>query len=397
MDWIDTFMEYSAGISSPPIFRLWTAIGIIAGSMERRVWAETSSSRLYPHLYTLLVAPPGVGKSQAVDLGMELVYAAKSRGHDGINIAPDSVSRASLIDALGDASRKILNPAGGLIEYHSLFVAAPEFGVLCSAHDLDFLSVLNAVYDGKRGLRDKKRGNNLDKEIIGPQLNILAGTQPGFLGSIMPEEAWTMGFTSRLLLIYSAQPVKVKIFSRLKAFHHLKEPLVTGLQTALKTVAEVSWAPEVMVELEKWWEKDLAPVPQHSKLQHYLPRRITNILKLCMVSAMSDGQRVTVEESDFLRAQRWLLEAEKLMPDIFRDMVGKSDAQILQELHFFMWGQYIKDKKPLTQFSVYNWLSVRCPGEKIKFVLDTAEKSGMVKRTALGDFIPRPKHEHGEE
>lgn len=365
--------------------------------MERRVWTKTARAMLYPNLYTLLVAPPGVGKNQSIDLAMELVYAAKGRDHNGFHIAPDSLTRASLVDTLAESSRKILRPSGGLLEFHSLFIPSAEFGVLVSAHDLDFLSVLNKIFDCGRVHRERRRGNNLDQEIINPQLNILAGSQPGFLGSLLPEEAWTMGFTSRLLMIYAATGVQVSYFDAQEPRPELERELVLGLQSMSKVLGAMTWDLEAVKAMEEWAREGAQPVPQHSKLQHYLPRRPLFCLKLAMASAMSDGQRMDIQLRDFLRARTWLLDAEALMPDIFRDMAGKSDHQVLQELHFFLWSIYAKDKKPIHEARVFNWISTRMPSEKIKYVLDVAERSGMLVKTPTGSFIPRPKHEHGEE
>jgi hypothetical protein len=395
-DWISSFLTYSEGIPSPDQFRLWSAIGVVAGAMERRVWTRTRGV-LYPNLFTLLVAPPGIGKSQSIDLIMELVYAAKSRNADGFHIAPDSMTRASLIDTLAESSRRLILPSGSLLEYHSLFIPSAEFGVLVPSHDLDFLSVLNKIFDNGRVHRERRRGGNLNTEIINPQLNILAGSQPGFLGSLLPEEAWTMGFTSRLLLIYAAVGPKVDFFGGQSFDPDMEKLLVRELQSIYRINGEMTWHPDALLEARAWYEAGLEPVPQHSKLQHYIPRRMLFVAKLAMVSCMSDGQRMEVEKKDFLRARNWLLDAEGAMPDIFRDMAGRSDVQVIQELHFFLWGLYAKEKKPVHEARVFNWLSSRVPSEKIKYVLEIAEKSGVIKVTDSGMFIPRPKHEHGEE
>ena len=395
-DWIETFMDYSNGLPTPEVFRLWSAIGVVAGALEQRVWTQTGLKPLYPHLYTLLVAPPGVGKTNAIDLAMELIFQSKGVGQEGFHIAPNSVTRASLIDTLAESGRKIIRPTGGLLEYHSLFISAGEFGVLVPTHDLEFLSVLNSIYDVGRAHRERRRGGNLDQEIIRPQLNILAGTQPLFLGSLLPEEAWGMGTTSRLILIYAPIGPKVKIFLKRQERPDLEKSLVQGIRKLTKLIGEMVWTDEAMAYLQAWVDADCPPAPTHSKLQNYNPRRWLHVMKLSMISAASGGCRLSVEPKDFLRARTWLLDAEATMPDIFRDMAGRSDTQVLQDLHYFLWQLYNKEKKPIHESRVIHWMAAKAPSDKIGNILLVAEKSGMIS-VSNGCYTPRPKHEHGQE
>src|SRR5882724_11244346 len=201
-DWLDQYMSYTDGITSPEIYRLWSGISAIAGALERRVWVETSRGVLYPNMFCLLVGPPGVGKSNAISIVEELWYSSKK-----FKVAPNNVTKAALVDALLEADRKIILPnGGGLVEYHCLLTSSSEFGVLVPAHDLEFLSVLNYIYDNPKVYRENRRSLNKNIEIIHPQITILAGTQPGFLASLLPEEAWSMGFTSRIIMIYAGVP-----------------------------------------------------------------------------------------------------------------------------------------------------------------------------------------------
>lgn len=394
MDWLDSYMEYTDGIPSPEIFRLWSGISTLAGALERRVWISTSRSVLFPNLFVLLVAPPAVGKSQAINNVSELWYATKK-----FHVAPDNVTKASLIDALAAADGKRVIPTG-LLEYHSLLTASSEFGVLVPAHDLEFLSVLNHIYDNPRTYRENRRSLNKNIEIVHPQLNIIAGTQPGFLASLLPEEAWSMGFTSRIIMVYSAVPPIVSLFEKQDSRHHIFKSLTERLIHFASLMGEAVWDTDAQKEIESWSRGGCEPVPQHSKLQHYTGRRILHCLKLSLISAISRTGELRITLFDVNRARDWLLHAEVLMPDIFRDMSLKSDAQVIQELHFFLWQLWVKSKKPIHEGRAIHFLQQRLPAEKIERVLDIAVKSGILSRsdTAVGPaYTPRPTHEHGAE
>lgn len=392
MDFIADYMDYTDGIPSPDIFRLWSGIATIAGALERRVWISTSRAVLYPNLFVLLVAPPGVGKTQAIATVSDLWYASKK-----FHVAPDNMTKAALIDAIRDASTKRIIPSG-LFEYNSLLTAADEFGVLVPAHDLEFLSVLNKIFDNPRSYRENRRHMEVQVEITNPQLNIIAGTQPGFMASLLPEESWSMGFTSRLLMIYSATPSKIELFAKQEDRGKQYRRLVSTLERYSDLLGEMEITQEAKDRLQSWATKGCEPVPQHSKLQHYVPRRIIYVLKLAMISAVSRTGMLCLELPDVERALTWLLFAEKLMPDIFRDMTLKSDSQVIEELHFFLWQLFMKENRPIHETRAIHFLQQRLPAEKIERVLGIAVKSGILEAhsTTIGPaYVPVASHKHG--
>lgn len=392
-DWIELFLKYTDGLPTPDIFRLWAGIGAVAGALERRVWIETARSKLYPNMYVLLVGRPGVGKSQAIQPVGELWKQAKD-----IHVAPDNLTKPALIDAIAAAGRRIIRSETEMVEYHSLAVASSEFGVLVPAHDLEFLNTLNHVYDNPASYRENRRSmgdNQID--ISNPQLTIIGGTQPAYLANLLPEEAWGMGFTARLMLIYSGETKRVSLFAKQEPRIDGYSTLVSRMKAICKLYGPLSFEPDAEVEAERWAEAGCPPVPEHSKLENYTSRRILHALKLSIISAVS-GQRNAVSFYDFSRARDWLLHAETQMPDIFREMVARSDVQVIQEMHFFAWQLWIKDKKPIHESRLIHFLQNRVPSEKIMRVIEIAERSGILEAGEYPHtFRPRPKHEHGME
>jgi hypothetical protein len=393
-DLIDNFMAYTKGIPSPEIFRLWAGISLVAGALERRVWSETARSVLYPNLYVLLVAPPAVGKSQALAFVEDLWYSTKK-----FHIAPSNATKASLIDCIEAADGKRL-VKGQLIEYHSLLAVASEFGVMIPEHDLEFLSVLTYIYDNPPRYGENRRSLAKQVDIVNPQLNMIAGTQPGFLSTFMPEVAWSQGFTSRLIMIYAGSAPRVRLFGdgtkdpRLD----LRKKLISQLTHLSTLFGQATWSKEAEALLEAWIDSGQEPVPDHSKLTNYASRRTLHILKLSMVAAVSRQGKPTIEVEDVRTALAWLLQAEEVMPDIFRDMTQKSDSQVMQEMHFFMWKLWVKDKQPIHESRVIHFLSTRLPADKIGKVVEMAEKANIITRSAGSTaWIPRPSNEHGVE
>lgn len=399
-DWIDSFLEYTDGQPTPPRFRRWAAIAGIAAALERRVWTITAGRPTYPNLYVLLVGPPTSGKTVAIDIVYDFWRESKA-----FHIAPKGMTTAALVDALKEADKKQLIE-GKLIEYHSLQIAAPEFGTFIHAHDLEMLANLNDIWDSPRTYGQRRRHHNGGKaiEIIHPQLNILAGAQPGFLASVMPEEAWSMGFTSRLLMIYGQEAPQISLFGGKPLDKQKAKALTAQMVTLSKTHGQFQWTPDAAAEIERWYAARLEPIPTHSKLTNYNGRRILQFLKLTMVASCArtvgrpDGVELVIRLEDIERAREWLLEAESKMPDVFREMVLKSDMETIKELHFACWQQFTNSKgKPISSEFVHAFLANRVPSEKIAKIIETATKSGFVEEFAPGCFKPRAITNFGPE
>lgn len=384
-------MQYTDGRPTPDIFRLWSGITAVAGAMERRCWCVTSRIEIFPNLYVLLVGPPSSGKTQAIMPAADFWNAAKS-----LFVGANSLTSAAFVDSLMAADRKLVTPEG-LMEYHSLQIACGELGVLVSQHDLEFLSNLNDIYDNPKTYRQKRRHMNGGKEIqiIKPQLTLLAGTQPGFMSSLLPDEAWSMGTMSRMIMIYGhAAPIR-PLFGDHSPMTELHKKLSAAMHRMTEVRGQFQWEPAVQVELEAWHLTRLAPIPTHSKLTHYNGRRIMHLLKLCMVAAVSRTRdELVIRIGDFERARGWLLSAERFMPDIFREMVLKSDHETIMELHFFLWGQYLRNgKKSMHESLLYSFLSNRAAVDKIPRIIETAVRSDVIVREAgsIPMYYPKPK------
>jgi hypothetical protein len=396
-EWTDilhNFMEYTEGLPSPDIFRLWSGITMISGALERRVWVETARSLLYPNLYVLLVAPPAVGKSISVSEVSKFWYDSKK-----FHIAPSNATKASLIDCIAKADgKRLVN--GVLVEYHSLLAASSEFGVMVPAHDLEFLSVLTDIFDCGPRYSEERRSLAKQVDIVNPQLTLIAGTQPAYMASMIPEEAWGQGFTSRLIMIYASSGPKVELFSQ--GFHDprhaLRKTILDQIVHLSKLFGRASWDADAMELMQNWVNAGCPPEPTHSKLSNYNGRRALHVLKLSVIAAVSRSGQTNITLADVQRAQNWLFQAEEFMPDIFRDMQQKSDTQVIQELHFFLWRIWLKEKTPIHESRIIHFLSTRVPSEKVFRIIEVAERSKIITRDAgTVVFTPRPTHEHGVE
>lgn len=390
--WIEGFTDATKDLPAPELFRKWTAISCIAGALERRVWAETAMSRIYPNLFVLFVAPPGVGKTEAIKLGSRLANQTKK-----LKIAPDDLTKPALIDHVSRSTQTKTyppsreHPGGEMIQYHSLHIFADELGVFIPSHDTGFLSVMNKLFDNAASYTESRRGREEDLVIENPQTNLLAGTQPDFLANLLPPEAWGMGFMSRMLMVYQGTPVKVSLFG--KRHRPDYRPLLEDLKVVAELHGEMEWDKGAEDLLVSWHDNNMEPRPTHTKLKHYLPRRILNIIKLCVISAVSRGNDMTILREDVERARDWLLEIEALMPDIFKDMSGVSDITLIQELHYYVWELYAKSgKKGIHRSRIDLYLAAKTPAYNREHIIKTCIAARILIEQPGDMFIPGAKN-----
>ena len=391
-DFVEGFLDLTDGIAAPEVYRLWAAISCVAAAMERRVWIETSQGSMYPNLYVMLVGAPGVGKDRPMNYVEKIFDDVPS-----LRMAPHSMTAASMLDDFDTVHRTVVREGKLVAEYHSMMVLANEFAVFCPGYELDFLGRLNYIYDNPRRLRVTRKYLKKEVNITHPQLNILAGAQPGLLATMLPEEAWSSGTMSRMIMIYAAQGPKVDIFGTRTESVDLYAALRAKVTELSKLYGRMWWEKDAARTLNDWHMSNGPPTPTHSKLTYYCNRRTTlHAPKLAMVSAASRGNELRITRIDVERAIAWLVQAESLMPDIFREMVGKSDGEVLRELHFFMWRIWQRDKKPIHESRLINFLKDRVPHEKILRLIEIAERANIISRGAGTTlYVPKPHTEHG--
>lgn len=182
-DWIEGFLSHTENISSPPLFRKWGAIATIAGALERKVWVRSLGSRLFPNMYTVLVAPPGVGKTE-ITWRIRKLWESLEDHH----IASTSVTKASLIDELAEANRRWveINSADPVTHFNSLLLCINELGVLLPAYENEFMNTLTDLWDCKH-YSERRRTSKIEIDIDNPQLNLVAACTPSYLMHVLPE------------------------------------------------------------------------------------------------------------------------------------------------------------------------------------------------------------------
>jgi len=342
--------------------------------MERKIWVRTMGSDLYPGLYTVLVGPPGIGKGEAMKSGSTLI-----RSVPDIHIGASDLTGASLIDNLNEAVRRIVimgDPP--YMEFNSLTIISRELGVLLPAWDPIILNSLTDIYDGQV-IDHKRRGRDLRIKILSPQINILAATTPSYLNQVMPPGAWDQGFISRTLLIYSGERIMRDPFEEQRVLNlgALYSDLLSDIKNISTQFGRMSFTLDAAEAIKAWIQGGCQPEPQSARLQHYNSRRFAHLLKLCMISSMSRSNNKVINIDVYSEALNWLIEAEVYMPDIFKSMVAGGDSTAMEDTWQFVWAAYAKEKGPVSEHRIINFLRERIPAHSVMRVLEVMVRSKM--------------------
>lgn len=375
----DLILDYTSNMPSPERFRLWTAIHAIGAAVERRVWMSSGGMSMYPNIYTMLVGPPGVGKSVAID---PVTYLLRKSGV--VNIAPTDVSKQSLLDSLAQTSKSV-TADGHLFDYHYLALCITELSSFMSKYDQELAGLLTLLFDCPDMSEEKKRSHDHGKTIPFPGLSFVIGTATKNLGATLSDDLWGSGFMARVVLIYSAEvmmPNSPKaMFDAPIRRDILGEEIVERFRTLGSFVGQVNWTEPARQALWKFRINQSDGAPIHNRLENYVTRRWMHLAKLCIIHALS-FERMDITGEDVTSALGWLTEAEAFMPEIFKDMVGHEDGQVYEELRSAMFQTHMKTRQPVPVGWIYKFLAQRVSTHSVPRIVDVAEAAEYIVRVA---------------
>lgn len=358
---------------------------MIGAVLERKTWVYTLGSNLYPNLYVILVAPPGVGKTVLTSLIQKFWHELPEH-----KIAPSSVSRASLTDALFEATRSVVRPQEipSVVQFNSLYVASNELQTFLPIYDGEFMATLTDLYDCKY-YSEKKRSNKLDLTMGAPQLSLLSATTPSSLNTLLPEGAWEQGFMSRTILVYNGKVILRSLFGEDKEDEQKFKDLVHDLKIISSMYGKMKFTPEAAAAIDAWHMKGGEPAPDSPRLKNYVTRRTAHLLKLAMIASAATRDDYIIDIGEITTGLKWLTEAEFQLPDLFKAVTGKGDLSVIEDVHYWATAIYTVEKKNVSEARIYEYLVARVPAYAVEKLLQTVVKAGLFSKE-LDGYKPRP-------
>ena len=302
--WITSFVEATDHLNSPRLFRKWAAINALSATLERKVFLKVQHRQLYPNLYTLLVGPPGGGKTTAVELARLLVGSLQH-----LHLAPAKVTKEKFIQLLAGAMK--MDQEVESMTHSSMACMMDELAVFLVPGDIDMLILLTNLYDCPVHWEYSliSRNPTIFENVY---LSILGAITPRMISQVFGAQSIGMGFTSRCIFIHSEDRIRRPAFP--KSFAPDYKPLEEDLSKAYALRGEFLLATDAQAFVEDWYNADMPPIPNDSRFEEYLPRRFVHWMKLSMITSAGrrDSRLITLEDVEFTK--NLLLEAEETMP-----------------------------------------------------------------------------------
>lgn len=327
-DWLESYLDYTENSESPISYHTWCGLSVIAGALQRKVYLRWGLGRvIYPNVYAVLVGASGrTRKGVAIGIAKDFLKNIPS-----VTVVPESSSgRQAMILAMKRALTNFQDPSDNKIKFHSSVTAfSEELSVFLGQGDIAYLSNLTDWYDSKDDWEYETVGRGKDT-LQGLCLNLMGGTAPDWIQSMIPQEALGGGFTSRIIFI--VEEVKRKIIPKYVVTpeeERLKDLLQRDIERISQLAGEITFTPEAEQLYIDWYiEQDTAlsagkPVIPDTRFAGYCERRATHIQKLMILCSASRGDDLKINGDDFRRALHLLTEVEKNMPKTFGGL-GKS-------------------------------------------------------------------------
>lgn len=319
-DWIDSYLQLTENSEPPYLFRLWSAISVVASVLKRKCRIDWGSITFYPNMYIVLVAPSGRARK-----GTAMAPAMDFLVDTNVKLAAEAITREALIRLLVEVSDNDTHPATGEIDLHSsLTIFSPELTVFLGYQNQQLLSDLTDWYDcrNKWIYRTKNMGTD---EIIGVWVNLFGATTPDLIQTAMPLDAIGGGLTSRMIFVYEQNKGKIvpaPFYS--KAELELRDHLLYDLNYIHMMKGAFKFTRPFVDAWTEWYIKQEGDPPfKDPRFAGYVERRPTHIMKLCMILNASHTDKKVIDVPDLERAIGILAQTEKKMPLAFGG-VGKS-------------------------------------------------------------------------
>lgn len=352
---LEVYKAYTDDTESPQIFHLWSMITGVSAALGRRCYLPFGTAPLYPNLYTLLVGPPATRKSTAMKIiKRRLVNATRVRiapsdtGGKRQGIIAAMAGRDELEEELADQMQAALLQTGdNLLEdigslklntrtlileddKHCMLVAASEFTTFAGSGNGETLTFLQEMYDGEDYPYQLKNETITLRE---PLLTILGCTTATQIATCLPAEAIGQGFMSRVILVYASRKRKNIAFP-----DELDPDLEKHIDLMLKHIESSLQGPFVFGKNTKDFLKQQyeinADITDH-RFVHYIERRFTHVLKVCMsLCAMEGGMEI--KEQHAIDAIKLLQFTEIQMPEALGEFGMSPLAKAKQKLMDFV-------------------------------------------------------------
>ena len=314
-NWLSKFSDWCSPRSeSPYSFIFWAGLFTLAAATRKHVYLPKSilgSYDLYPNLYIVFVAPPGIRKTTTMGFADEILGMFDPKV---LPSSPTIITQAALMVELVESKD------------NSIYITASELASLVQKSKTDMFEFLTDAYDCKKSIKARTIGRGVE-EAKKPCLNLLACTQPVWVAENIPPSVIGGGFASRVIFVYEQNPRRRQMYYR-ELNHDILAEYKNELIEDLAHIAMIEGEFDITEEAELWMEqyyvdKSALIKTKDPRLQGYFERKSIHIHKVAMLMSISYKDDLVLTKTDFESAIKVLDMIEPNMLQVFSH-IGKN-------------------------------------------------------------------------
>lgn len=338
-DFLKAYTDYANDRFAPPQFNTWSALSIVAGALERKVWLPWNDTfSYYPNIYVLLISMPGDGKSVALNKAIDLLQKVNEKTGT-LNIMPNQVTEAKFIELMGNGKSFSERLALKEITHRQnagYYWASEASNALKNIFG-DFIACLTDFYDCPNSWERATKKDGKKIQLTNVCMNMIAGSTFDYLGKLVNDENIQGGFASRLIYVVSKNKEVLnqefqaggKNLQEKAERAEYRAALVEDLTSISKLVGPMHADREFGKAWEEWYptfERDRRKL-ESEKLQSLIARANTNILKVAMLLSAAESDDRELRLTHWNKAIELVLPIYDSLPALFRQARANSSIR----------------------------------------------------------------------
>lgn len=379
--WLAKYLRYVEEQESPRNFHFWTGITILAAALKRHIWIDRKFYKLYPNMYTVVVAVSAeCKKSTATDIGEGLL--AKTFPQDKtrkVRIFRDRVSSSGLIDFIQDVQPELIGTR--IRTDSSILIYAPELATFLTKESFtqEIVPILTSLYtSGKFDSKTIKHGHI---QITNCSPSILGATTPESLAKCIPLDLFGLGFPGRFVFVVEKEPGRKVAW--MDKDEELEAHLVQELERLSSLFGEMKVDENVKSFYKDWYDRYKIPSDSHPALTAYYQRKPELVLKLAMILSVNARDDLVLLPTHILTAIDLLEGIEENMAIAFQ-YTGTETSALAQEVADFLASR----KTPMTTSELLRRFRNKLRSmEDLKTIISILQGMGMVGTRNRGSLV----------
>lgn len=332
-DILEAYLQFTSETEPPTQFHRWSFLSCVAASLGKNVWVPFGHGRIYPNMYVMVVGVPGTRKSTAINICRRILQDSGYRTFSFTKTTKekfllDFEEGFDVRTAKGDLDiNALLDAPVHRTEGVEVYINCDEFVDFIGQGNVNFINLLTTMWDNLPEYQERLK-NSKSVCIPNPTINLLGGITPTSLASAMPPEVIGQGFMSRVILVYS-DPSRRKITWPPPPDEEMRKMIVEFFRNLQNLHGEMKISPQAKAAVDKIYQN--WPQLSDIRLQYYGARRLTHLLKLCILLAACDGVLV-ITDAHVYEANTLLTWTERKMHMALGEFGESRNAKAAQKI-----------------------------------------------------------------